>query len=199
MHRYRGKSSGFGGDSPFGNTHFFDHVRARTIATTGQTPVFSCFQGLERVKGIEPKSEAWEAHVPPLNHTRPRERIPVGRSTRRSEVPRFRGRTALVLSDRLKAGLRTGGQSEGFHVQNARMFGSSGIARRIFLDVLCPWGDRSAAPTAVAVAIPAPRAGDPWHRRRRASPGDGHGGPRTTPLGPSPTALDAVIPQARTS
>ena len=26
--------------------------------------------GLERVKGIEPSSQAWEAHVLPLNHTR---------------------------------------------------------------------------------------------------------------------------------
>ena len=26
--------------------------------------------GLERVKGIEPSSQAWEAHILPLNHTR---------------------------------------------------------------------------------------------------------------------------------
>jgi hypothetical protein len=25
---------------------------------------------LERVKGIEPSSQAWEAHILPLNHTR---------------------------------------------------------------------------------------------------------------------------------
>jgi hypothetical protein len=25
---------------------------------------------MERVKGIEPSSQAWEAHVLPLNHTR---------------------------------------------------------------------------------------------------------------------------------
>ena len=26
--------------------------------------------GVERVKGIEPSSQAWEAHILPLNHTR---------------------------------------------------------------------------------------------------------------------------------
>jgi hypothetical protein len=30
---------------------------------------------MERVKGIEPSSQAWEAHVLPLNHTRVRTRL----------------------------------------------------------------------------------------------------------------------------
>ena len=30
----------------------------------------SALKSMERVKGIEPSSQAWEAHVLPLNHTR---------------------------------------------------------------------------------------------------------------------------------
>ena len=30
---------------------------------------------MERVKGIEPSSQAWEAHILPLNHTRSRGRF----------------------------------------------------------------------------------------------------------------------------
>ena len=38
-------------------------------------PLGNCFifiqlRSLERVKGIEPSSQAWEAHILPLNHTR---------------------------------------------------------------------------------------------------------------------------------
>ena len=36
------------------------------------------FIGLERVKGIEPSSQAWEARILPLNHTRRR----IGKSAR---------------------------------------------------------------------------------------------------------------------
>ena len=32
--------------------------------------VLSDLEKLERVKGIEPSSQAWEAHILPLNHTR---------------------------------------------------------------------------------------------------------------------------------
>jgi hypothetical protein len=41
----------------------------RCILTT-ETAVLLGFFGLERVKGIEPSFQAWEAHVLPLNHTR---------------------------------------------------------------------------------------------------------------------------------
>src|SRR5436190_3949783 len=39
------------------------------------TKVLLAFLNLERVKGIEPSSQAWEAHVLPLNHTRETLRI----------------------------------------------------------------------------------------------------------------------------
>ena len=35
-----------------------------------------CLQKLERVKGIEPSSQAWEAHILPLNHTRTEVTLP---------------------------------------------------------------------------------------------------------------------------
>ena len=35
-----------------------------------QAVVIDEFFDLERVKGIEPSSQAWEAHILPLNHTR---------------------------------------------------------------------------------------------------------------------------------
>jgi hypothetical protein len=35
----------------------------------------SALKLLERVKGIEPSSQAWEARILPLNHTRCRERF----------------------------------------------------------------------------------------------------------------------------
>jgi hypothetical protein len=36
---------------------------------------------MERVKGIEPSSQAWEAHVLPLNHTRFRDGLSSNRRT----------------------------------------------------------------------------------------------------------------------
>jgi hypothetical protein len=35
--------------------------------------ICSCLRRLERVKGIEPSSQAWEARILPLNHTRRRQ------------------------------------------------------------------------------------------------------------------------------
>ena len=40
----------------------------RGICHVLSQPVTSC--QMERVKGIEPSSRAWEAHILPLNHTR---------------------------------------------------------------------------------------------------------------------------------
>ena len=39
-------------------------------------------ENLERVKGIEPSSQAWEAHVLPLNHTRDGRDLPNRRHSR---------------------------------------------------------------------------------------------------------------------
>jgi hypothetical protein len=50
------------------------HLLCKT-ATLGNTKrsnalMTRCFEVLERVKGIEPSSQAWEARILPLDHTR---------------------------------------------------------------------------------------------------------------------------------
>ena len=48
--------------------------RASENMRPGKNPEGSGWKYLERVKGIEPSSQAWEAHILPLNHTRYRQK-----------------------------------------------------------------------------------------------------------------------------
>ena len=50
-------------------------------------PIFNLLRTLERVKGIEPSPQAWEARVLPLNYTRfaPPQKYPPSRPTASSE------------------------------------------------------------------------------------------------------------------
>ena len=57
----------------------------------GNCFIFRQLRSLERVKGIEPSSQAWEAHVLPLNHTRNRERSSVSQSKGRIAILDFAG------------------------------------------------------------------------------------------------------------
>ena len=42
----------------------------KNLALRGYISLFAGEPKLERVKGIEPSSQAWEARILPLNHTR---------------------------------------------------------------------------------------------------------------------------------
>jgi hypothetical protein len=72
--------SGIRGRPSAGSKHLRDHKRRIVILTfilTWSLVSLKSFEllsnlKLERVKGIEPSSQAWEARILPLNHTRVR-------------------------------------------------------------------------------------------------------------------------------
>ena len=50
-----------------GYSYFYSYF---VVNPSHSYPIQVDFIGVERVKGIEPSSQAWEAHILPLNHTR---------------------------------------------------------------------------------------------------------------------------------